>query len=123
MNHEELMDEDTPKHSKVLTMQMKEMDLKDALRLFSIYAFKMDYPPVDNLDLSVMGQLPLALEIIGSQLCGKRKEEWEDKLSAISRIPHENIQKKQMISYEALDYRTKQIFLDIACLPVLMEKA
>ncbi|PKI72912.1 hypothetical protein CRG98_006714 [Punica granatum] len=69
MNHEELMDEDTPKHSKVLTMQMKEMDLKDALRLFSIYAFKMDYPPVDNLDLSVMGQLPLALEIIGSQLC------------------------------------------------------
>ncbi|PKI53251.1 hypothetical protein CRG98_026383 [Punica granatum] len=124
MDQEELMlDEDTPGKTKVLTLEMKEMNSEEALQLFSSHAFRMTYPPTDYLNLSkeivsVSGGLPLALEIIGSQLRGKRKEEWEDKLNTLASIPHENIQKKLMIIYEALEYRTKQIFLDIACLPV-----
>ncbi|PKI47987.1 hypothetical protein CRG98_031651 [Punica granatum] len=125
---QEELDGDTPVNTKMSTLEMKGLDSEQALQLFSTFAFKTDQPPADYLDLSkevisVTGQLPLALEIIGSQLFDKRKVEWEEKLSTLTKIPHQNIQRKLMISYEDLEYRTKQIFLDIACLPVNLKKA
>lgn len=92
-----------------------------ALQLFSSYAFNMTHPLAEYLDLSkefvsVTATLPLNLEVIGSHLRGKRKEVWADELRKFARIPHQNIQKQLMISYKALDIRTQQIFLDIACL-------
>ncbi|XP_031375823.1 TMV resistance protein N-like [Punica granatum] len=125
---QEELDGDTPVNTKMSTLEMKGLDSEQALQLFSTFAFKTDQPPADYLDLSkevisLTGQLPLALEIIGSQLFDKRKVEWEEKLSTLTKIPHQNIQRKLMISYEDLEYRTKQIFLDIACLPVNLKKA
>ncbi len=71
---------------------MKEMNIEEALQLFSRHAFKMDYPPADYLDISkevvsAIGHLPLALEIIGSHLRGKRKEAWEEERSTLAKIP------------------------------------
>ncbi|PKI44394.1 hypothetical protein CRG98_035225 [Punica granatum] len=120
---QEHMKEGNGKKSEELwTLEMGEMNFERALQLFSRHAFKMDYPPSDFLNLSkdvisVIGRLPLALEITGSYLCGKPKEAWEDNRNMMVRIPQKNIQKTLMISSEALDFRAKQIFLDIACLP------
>ncbi|KAK4752371.1 hypothetical protein SAY87_021169 [Trapa incisa] len=101
---------------------MEEMDKVQAVKLFSKHTFKEDHlpPPTDYLDLSyravsAVGRLPLALKIIGSHLHGKHKDEWEQSIHTLSRIPQKDVQKKLRLSYDSLDYRAQQIFLDIAC--------
>lgn len=105
---------------KVIQYEMAEMNYYQALQLFSNHAFKKDHPPTDYLELSkdvvsVVGRLPLAIEIIGSHLHGKHKDEWRQSIRTLARIPHKDVQKKLKLSYNSLDYRAQQIFLDIAC--------
>ncbi|XP_059667697.1 disease resistance protein L6-like isoform X2 [Cornus florida] len=98
-----------------------------SLQLFSKHAFREDFPP-DDYDLlsrdvaSTAAGLPLALEIIGSLLCGRGKAVWKDTLKKLRKRPDDKVQAILRISYEALDYEQKQIFLDIACLPIGMDK-
>ncbi|XP_059667698.1 disease resistance protein L6-like [Cornus florida] len=98
-----------------------------SLQLFSKHAFREDFPP-DDYDLlskdvaSTAAGLPLALEIIGSLLCGRGKAVWKDTLKKLRKRPDDKVQAILRISYEALDYEQKQIFLDIACLPIGVDK-
>ncbi|XP_028792460.1 TMV resistance protein N [Neltuma alba] len=59
--------------------------------------------------------LPLALQVIGSNLHGKSTEEWTSMLDGYKSIPNENIQQVLKVSYVALEPVEKEIFLDIAC--------
>ncbi|KAG6627856.1 hypothetical protein CIPAW_15G158600 [Carya illinoinensis] len=108
------------KHSVYLKYRMKEMDHHEALQLFSQHAFKSDRPDdafadVIKLALKCADGLPLALQVIGSNLYGEDIHFWKSELEKYKRIPEENIHKKLKISYDGLDYHTKKIFLDIAC--------
>ncbi|KAK3435590.1 hypothetical protein EUGRSUZ_C00020 [Eucalyptus grandis] len=96
------------------------MDYDQSLILFSKHAFRKDSPPSEFEDLtcevvSTTGGLPLSLEVFGSLLCGKNSTQWINTIKKLKRVPHTEVQKKLKISYEALDYAQKQIFLDIAC--------
>ncbi|KAL3740330.1 hypothetical protein ACJRO7_021583 [Eucalyptus globulus] len=98
----------------------KEMDEKQSLILFSKHAFRRDSPPKEFEDLthevvSITGGLPLSLEVFGSLLCGRDSTRWRDTIKKLKKVPHVEVQERLRISYEALDYRQKQIFLDIAC--------
>ncbi|XP_043694453.1 disease resistance protein L6-like [Telopea speciosissima] len=102
------------------TYEPNEMDLDQSLKLFSKHAFKMDRPPENYLDLSkdvvnTTGGLPLALEVLGSSLFDREEPAWEDTMKKLTKIPHDDVQKKLRISYDGLSYEEKQIFLDIAC--------
>ncbi|KAG7945136.1 hypothetical protein I3843_15G137600 [Carya illinoinensis] len=108
------------KHSVHFKYRMKEMDRHEALQLFSQHAFKSDKPDdafadVIKLALKCADGLPLALQVIGSNLYGEDIHFWKSELKKYKRIPEENIHKKLKISYDGLDYHTKKIFLDIAC--------
>ncbi|KAM7508445.1 hypothetical protein LguiA_018898 [Lonicera macranthoides] len=98
------------------------MDPDHSLRVFSKYAFMRDLPPEDYAILSrrvvvIASGLPLVLVTIGSLLFGNKvKASWEEILRKLGKIPHKKVQEKLRISYDALDYGQKQIFLDIACL-------
>ena len=59
--------------------------------------------------------LPLALVVMGADLYGRNKPEWESTLNKYERIPNRDIQKILKISYDGLDQTEKHIFLDIAC--------
>ncbi|XP_039166310.1 disease resistance protein RUN1-like isoform X2 [Eucalyptus grandis] len=101
--------------------QLNELSLDQSLILFSRHAFRKDSPPSDyeviSSDVvSTTGGLPLALEVIGSFLWRKKKDLWKGTLKKLKKVPHEKVQEKLKISYDALDYREQQIFLDIACL-------
>ncbi|KAG7945131.1 hypothetical protein I3843_15G137300 [Carya illinoinensis] len=103
-----------------LKYRMKEMDHHEALQLFSQHAFKSDKPDdafadVIKLALKCADGLPLALQVIGSNLYGEDIHFWKSEMEKYKRIPEENIHKKLKISYDGLDYHTKKIFLDIAC--------
>ncbi|XP_059652090.1 disease resistance protein RPV1-like isoform X2 [Cornus florida] len=103
------------------------MELPDSLQLFSKHAFRKEFPPEDyellSKDIaSATGGLPLALEILGSFLSGKRKETWEAMLKKLEFIPDDKVLTILRISYDALEHGEKQIFLDIACLPIRVDK-
>ncbi|XP_056162379.1 disease resistance protein RUN1-like isoform X1 [Syzygium oleosum] len=100
--------------------KLNELSLDQSLILFTRHAFRKDSPSNDyeviSRDVvSTTGGLPLALEVIGSFLCGKREEVWRDTLKKLKKVPDKKVQEKLKISYEALDDEEQQIFLDIAC--------
>ncbi|XP_048129200.1 disease resistance protein RUN1-like [Rhodamnia argentea] len=107
--------------------ELSIMDPVRSLQLFSKYAFGRDSPLEDYIEQSnraicIAGGLPLALEVIGSLLCRTKKEMWDATLKMLERVPHDKVQSKLKISYDALDFRQKLIFLDIACLFIGYDK-
>ncbi|XP_028770175.1 TMV resistance protein N-like [Neltuma alba] len=73
------------------------------------------YMDVANQVISYASGLPLALELIGSDLYGKNASEWESMLDGCKRIPHDQIQQILKVSYDGLKQLEKDVFLDIAC--------
>ncbi|KAF8016162.1 hypothetical protein BT93_H1623 [Corymbia citriodora subsp. variegata] len=91
-----------------------------ALELFSKHAFLRNNEIVIRQDLvdsalHYANGLPLALEVLGSFLCGRREKEWESALDKLAKIPDKNINDVLKISYDGLEDYAKEIFLDIAC--------
>ena len=100
--------------------EIEELNLKDALKLFSLYAFQQNLPEEDYNILAngvrrYCQGLPLPLNVLGSLLCGKRTSEWESELHKLKNKPQEKIQDVLKISYDGLDSIEWAIFLDIAC--------
>lgn len=67
------------------TYHMESLRYDEALQLFSLYAFKMPYPPVGFEGFSIRavqfaGRLPLALKVLGSLLFDKDEESWKTTL-------------------------------------------
>ena len=100
--------------------ELKELNQFESHELFNLYAFQKielekDYSEVAEQIIHYADGLPLALKIIGSDLCGKSICEWKSALEKYKNIPHEKIQEKLKISYDGLGKAEKDIFLDIAC--------
>jgi hypothetical protein len=77
---------------------------------------------VDSIDDDIVHRaliyasgLPLAIDVIGSNLSGKPIAEWESMLDQYKRIPPTDIQSILKVSFDDLDEETKNVFLDIAC--------
>nr|XP_023897997.1 TMV resistance protein N-like [Quercus suber] len=92
----------------------------EAVELFNRHAFQAsingeDYSELAKQIICYANGLPLALKIIGSDLCGKNIHEWKSALEKYKNIPHKDIQKILKISYDGLEKFEKEIFLDIAC--------
>ena len=103
-----------------LIYKVVQLDRHEALQLFSKCAFKKDKPEADYLQLtnqfiSYANGLPLALQIIGSDLHGRNIRQWESELEKYKSIPNKDIQKILKVSFEGLDKNEQDIFLDIAC--------
>ncbi|XP_059639349.1 disease resistance protein L6-like [Cornus florida] len=105
-----------------------DMNLVQSVELFSFHAFRMKFPPIgyekiSNDIASTTGGLPQALEVIGSFLFGKNdKQIWEDTLAKLRIMPDDKVQKALRISYDGLNGEQRNIFLDIACLFIGMDK-
>ncbi|KAK2384653.1 disease resistance protein RPV1 [Trifolium repens] len=100
--------------------QVREMDDKDSLQLFCLFAFKQNHPEESFVSLTekVLGYakgLPLALKVLGSLLYGRTKEAWESELRKLEKLPDREVFRLLKLSYDGLDDEQKDIFLDIAC--------
>ena len=103
---------------KICTMQ--KLDDNEALQLFSLNAFKQDYPPSSRILQSewvihYAKGIPLALKVLGSALFGKSNEDWDSALTRLKKIPNQDICNVLRTSYDGLDPEEQNIFLDIAC--------
>ncbi|KAE9616275.1 putative TIR domain, P-loop containing nucleoside triphosphate hydrolase [Lupinus albus] len=97
-----------------------ELSHYEALQLLSWNASKKSqsnasYIAVWNRAVLYSNGLPLALNIIGSDLLGKSADEWEFALDRYEKVPNEEIQSILKVSYDSLNESEKRIFLDIAC--------
>ncbi|XP_024627643.1 disease resistance protein RUN1 isoform X2 [Medicago truncatula] len=101
----------------------------ESLELFSQHAFRETSPIEGFLILSryvvaYCGGLPLALEVLGSYLFKRRKQEWQSVLSKLEKIPNDQIHEKLKISFDGLrDHMEKDIFLDVCCFFIGKDRA
>jgi hypothetical protein len=101
--------------------EAKKLNTSVALQLFSWKAFGKPHCEEEFLDLcndfvSYAKGLPLALEVLGASLFGKKIQVWKaarDKLHAIPR--NKGIQDTLKISFDGLDDTEQKLFLHIAC--------
>ncbi|XP_048602791.1 disease resistance protein RUN1 isoform X3 [Brassica napus] len=105
----------------------KELNADEALDLVSWHAFRSSEPPEEFLQfpkrlVEYCGGLPLAMEVLGAFLYKRSVSEWKSTLKALKRIPDDNIQAKLQISFDALNASQKDIFLDISCFFIGMDK-
>ncbi|MED6144810.1 hypothetical protein PIB30_019054 [Stylosanthes scabra] len=92
----------------------------EAFDLFCLKAFKQRKPTEEYLDLSKQvvkhcAGLPLALEVLGSHLYGRKIEDWHSALAKLKSFPHADIFDTLKVSYDGLDFMDRDMFLDIAC--------
>ena len=91
----------------------------NALKLFCLKAFQMEQPKVGYMQLSqevvkYANGLPLALVTLGYFLAERKIDDWQIALESFKKSKGE-IFEILKISYDGLDERWKEIFLDIAC--------
>ncbi|KAH1083944.1 hypothetical protein J1N35_023705 [Gossypium stocksii] len=93
----------------------------DALRLFNLKAFngetrlENDFNKLSKRVLEYAGGLPLALEVLGSFLCGRDAAQWRSAIERLERDSSKEILDRLQISFDGLDQTEQNIFLDIAC--------
>ncbi|XP_061991612.1 disease resistance protein RPV1-like [Rosa rugosa] len=100
-----------------LIYEVEELNHDEALELISMNAFQRSrpldgYAKLTERAVCYAKGLPLALTILGSSLCNESVEQWE---AALDGFKSSKIQDVLKISYNGLDHRVKEAFLDIAC--------
>ncbi|GAY64284.1 hypothetical protein CUMW_232320 [Citrus unshiu] len=100
--------------------EMGPLEYHHALELFSRHAFKRNHPDVgyEKLSSNVMKYaqgVPLAIKVLGCFLYIREKEVWESAINKLQSILHPSILEVLKISYDGLDDKEKNIFLDVAC--------
>ncbi|KAL7164052.1 hypothetical protein ACSBR2_040041 [Camellia fascicularis] len=103
------------------------LNKNEALQLFSWYAFKKDHPIKDYAEVSCQvvdyaEGIPLALEVLGSYLCGRNIVDWKSAIAKLRKIPDDGIQGKLKISFDSLGKEVKELFQDIACFFIGMDR-
>jgi hypothetical protein len=96
---------------------LNEEEALELLRWKALKGNEIDssYNYILNRVVKYAAGLPLALEVVGSNLFGKCLADWKCALDKYERIPPEDIQNILKISFDALDEEQKSVFLDIAC--------
>ncbi|MED6203787.1 hypothetical protein PIB30_002550 [Stylosanthes scabra] len=107
-------------HGIEITYEVQGLNEEDSLNLLTWNAFKSDvvspsYMNVLSRVVTYASGLPLALEVIGSNLFGKDLQEWESASDQYERNLDNKIRKILQISFDALGKDEQSVFLDIAC--------
>ena len=100
--------------------EAKELNCKEAIQLFSLHAFHMNshkkgFKNLSRCIVDYCKGLPIALEVLGSLLFGKKKFEWKIVLQRLEKRPNMQIQNVLMRGFQTLDHYSKDVFLDVAC--------
>ncbi|CAJ2667219.1 unnamed protein product [Trifolium pratense] len=107
-------------HGIERTYEIDKFTGEEALELLRWKAFKNKkiescYQHILKRAVSYASGLPLALEVVGSNLFGKHVEEWKSTLDRYERIPNKEIQKILKVSFDGLEKDEQSVFLDISC--------
>ena len=109
-------------------VEVQTLDGQQSLELFSMHAFRTTNQPclpylkyIVQEIVKVCDGLPLSLEVMGRSLNGERRLRiWERRMQRLLRARHdrngdERIWNTLRISFDELDEREKNMFMDISC--------
>ncbi|KAF8035680.1 hypothetical protein BT93_C1650 [Corymbia citriodora subsp. variegata] len=112
----------------ILTHEVLGMRPDLALDLFYKHAFRSDtaieeYEAPSREIVHTVGMLPLAIVVVGSHLFNEgndlghseQKAVWDETRKKLNEGPLNKVRKTLIISYERLESKEKEVFLDIAC--------
>lgn len=104
----------------VRVYEVKKLVHTEAIEFLGRYASKQqividEFMELSNSIITYAQGLPLVLKVLGSFLFSMSKHEWRSELDKLKDTPHGRIQEVFRISYDGLDDKEKNIFLDIAC--------
>ena len=116
----------TTKNKKLLTSnlvnyyEIRKLKDDEAMKVLCHYSSKHKLPYYDCMELSsrvttYAQGLPLALKILGSFLFGMERHEWKSYLEKLKDTPNPKINQVLRLSYDELDHKVKDMFLDIVC--------
>ncbi|XP_028754860.1 disease resistance-like protein DSC1, partial [Neltuma alba] len=100
------------------TYHVQKLEFGHALNLFSLKAFKQNDPFKSYFELSKLvvdycqGN-PLALVVLGCFLYNRTKQQWESALEKLKQAPHKDIFTVLKLSFDGLDEKQKNVFLDL----------
>ncbi|EOA18950.1 hypothetical protein CARUB_v10007584mg [Capsella rubella] len=104
--------------------EVPQLNHRDGLKHFHLYAFshnsvahknnyeKETFKKVSSKLVSYVRGHPLALQLLGEELCEKPVAKWEEKLNTLSPSIRSRV---LQVSYDELSPKLKDAFLDIAC--------
>ncbi|KAG2696287.1 hypothetical protein I3760_07G052200 [Carya illinoinensis] len=100
--------------------KVNELNNDEALKLFSLAAFKKPHPEENYVDLSkgfvkYAQGLPLALKVLGSSLFGRGTNAWKGAWDQLKANPNKGILDILQVGFDGLEDLQKKLFLDIAC--------
>lgn len=100
--------------------KVEGFNYRESLEIFCTYAFRQNHCPDDLLVLSnnvvnYANGSSLALKVFGSSFYRKSKQQWDNALHNPKQISDPDIHDMLKISYDELNYKAKDLFLDIAC--------
>ncbi|XLR43996.1 hypothetical protein S83_028656 [Arachis hypogaea] len=99
--------------------EVKPLNPKESLKLFSLKAFRESHPKKGYEQLSKQvveyaGGIPLALNELGLYLHSRSVKFWESTLRKLRKSPKVDIRNMLRVSYDGLKPLEQKIFLDIA---------
>jgi len=109
------------KHEVRSVFRINRMNENQSLELFSCHAFREAKPKEEYYSLAkrlvaYCGGLPLALEVVGTYLYERTKEEWNRVLLKLHNVPRHEILQILKISFDGLpNQMERDLFLDICC--------
>ncbi|MED6146142.1 hypothetical protein PIB30_031734 [Stylosanthes scabra] len=104
-------------HGIERTYELKVLNWEDASKMFEWQALKnrkVDLYLI-NCAVTYCANLPLALEVISSDLASSEVEDWESALSHYQRSLDKGIFDELKRSFDPLENYVQNVFLDIAC--------
>ena len=106
--------------TKAEIYEVKRLKDYEALKLFSREVFKKDYPSKDFLKMSqkvihYADGLPLALKVLSDRLRKRELVVWKNILAKLKEDPPKELNDVLAHSFNGLDSKEKNVFLDIAC--------
>jgi len=76
---------------------------------------KFEYYELTKRVVNYAKGIPLVLKVLAHLLRGKDKLVWESLLDKLKKMPSKKVQDVMRLSYDDLDRKEQNIFLDLAC--------
>ncbi|RDX61698.1 TMV resistance protein N, partial [Mucuna pruriens] len=100
--------------------RLSKLSFNEALELFKLIAFRQsdhqrEYDVLSEKMVHYAEGVPLVLKVLARRLCGKNKEIWKSELDKLEKMPPTEVYDVMKMSYDDLDRKEQQIFLDLAC--------
>ncbi|RDX75328.1 Protein SUPPRESSOR OF npr1-1, CONSTITUTIVE 1, partial [Mucuna pruriens] len=100
--------------------RLTELSFNEAFELFKLIAFhrcdhQREYDLLSERMVHYAKGVPLVLKVLAHRLHGKNKEIWKSELVKLEKMLPTEVYEVMKMSYDDLDRKEQQFFLDLAC--------